>query len=89
MSHFAPAWLAASRSSNKGDSTLKKLFQKIAAAKSDPHTDRLKAIIKLDGDLDSAVSAALAAGVTPDVIIASLERQENGARARLVAALRF
>jgi hypothetical protein len=69
--------------------TMKNLFQKLTATKSDPHADRIKAIVKLGGDFDSAVSAALAAGVTPDSIITELERQENNARARLIAALRF
>jgi hypothetical protein len=70
-------------------STMKKLFQKITATNSAPRPDPLEAAIKLDCDLTSAVGAALAAGVTPDVIIAALERQDNNARARLVAALRF
>ena len=86
---FAPAWLTASRSPNKGDSTLKKLFQKITTTKCDPHTERITAIVKLGSDFDGAISAALAAGVRPDSIIAQLERQENNARARLVPALRF
>jgi hypothetical protein len=58
-------------------------------AKTDPHAERLAAITKLDHDLDVVIGAALAAGVAPYTVVEALERQENAARCRMAAGLRF
>lgn len=69
-------------------SLISKLTAKKPAAV-DSHTMRLRAIAKIDSDIDAALIAAERAGVTSSTIIDVLAKKENAERSRLAANLRF
>ena len=70
---------------------MKSLIEKLSTKKTvtAPHADRLKAIAKLDSDLDNAIGDAMTAGVAIHTVVELLERKGNAARHRMAAGLVF
>ena len=70
---------------------MKSLIEKFSTKKivTAPHADRLKAIAKLNSDLDNAIGDAITAGVAIHTVVELLERKENAVRHRIAAGLVF